>query len=554
MPPAGIIVLACVLPCLLLAANLLFLAKYLDPSEFSRGLFLKLSSLVGLCLVEATVLLLPFDLNTDPSTTAAAWDALLIALFTHAVFLSPLQLFYYESSDDEDAAGGRCFSPGACGSAVVHSCAAWALAAISLGLGYTYMGTAFIQVRTFSLPASALVPSAPGLLISPATCAAQPRAPGALCPAGGDVLGLAAELPVDVTFVVFLGAAFSFFGWVLFSVWLGVGLVALPLGLVQTFLFRPRPLTAQKARGARRAVNARASELLLLGESMEATLSEGLSATRSRGEARAVLRAHKADVTRLRLLVQAAEAELEAWQLGDPVEWRRSYNPLWPFAALAAGVLAAAFSLALILHLCVFMAPRPPAHPFLNSLLKLLAPLPFGSTLTVVAISVYLLLAVATGVGKVGTRMFLLAIHPLEVGKTLSNTMLFNVAMLELCALPVTQFICAAFPAFVSASAVDALIGGAYENLGFFRFFYRCSLRKGWRTPLVRVSHQSSPPPTRNTPLPSPLCSQTMFTSFSFFFLSWWVACGRCCALRPARSWHAPPKCWRSARRASGRS
>ena len=81
------------------------------------------------------------------------------------------------------------------------------------------------------------------------------------------------------------------------------------------------------------------------------------------------------------------------------------------------------------------------------------------------------MLAVVKGLEKLGTRMCLLAIHPLEPGKTLSNTLLFNVAMLELCAFPAVQFVCSAFPTYVSSSAVDALMGGAYENLSWLRFF-----------------------------------------------------------------------------------
>lgn len=380
------IVLAVLLPFILLTSNLFLFARLLDPEDFRGALLTKSSAFLGVCLVEASLLLLPFDLATEPSATAGAWQAILIALFAHVVVIAPLQLFYYEAQDDEDSS--RPFSPAACGSALLSSCGAWALTAIGLGVGYHYMATAYVPLHAFSIPASALVPASPALAIAPATCAFGPPAPGVLCPAGG--AGAPAELPVPVSFIVFLGAIFTFVGWLFFACWLGAGLVALPISLIQAFLFRPRPLTAARAAAVRRALNAKASELLLLGEAMEAAFSGGLGATRSRGEARGVLRAHRGDVARLRLLVQAAEGELEAWQLSDPAEWRRSYNPLKPFAALACGIVAAAFSAAWFFHICVFMLPRPSAHPFLGSLLRQLAPLPLAPTVTLMALNVYL--------------------------------------------------------------------------------------------------------------------------------------------------------------------
>ena len=97
------------------------------------------------------------------------------------------------------------------------------------------------------------------------------------------------------------------------------------------------------------------------------------------------------------------------------------------------------------------------------------------------------MLAVVKGIEKLGTRMCLLAIHPLEPGKTLSNALLFNVAMLELCAFPAVQFVCIAFPTYVSSSAVDALMGGAYENLSWLRFFCMSQTPAGAPSEILRA-------------------------------------------------------------------
>ncbi len=47
---------------------------------------------------------------------------------------------------------------------------------------------------------------------------------------------------IDVTFPVFLMAFLSFVGWFFWTFFVGVGLVALPLDLINEFRTRPEPM------------------------------------------------------------------------------------------------------------------------------------------------------------------------------------------------------------------------------------------------------------------------------------------------------------------------
>jgi hypothetical protein len=86
-------------------------------------------------------------------------------------------------------------------------------------------------------------------------------------------------------------------------------------------------------------------------------------------------------------------------------------------------------------------APFPPRrlaqlHPFLNNYLTWFDQwFPLFGTLTVAVFGLYLLLAVAKGNAKFGTRFFLIKVHPLETGKTLLNSFAFNIALVLLCVL-----------------------------------------------------------------------------------------------------------------------
>jgi hypothetical protein len=60
---------------------------------------------------------------------------------------------------------------------------------------------------------------------------------------------------------------------------------------------------------------------------------------------------------------------------------------------------------------------------------------PLFGTISVAIFGLYLLLAVAKGNTKFGTRFFLIKVHPMEPGKTLMNAFVFNIALVLLCVL-----------------------------------------------------------------------------------------------------------------------
>ena len=467
-PP--LIAVATITPCVLFVFNILLFSKVLDPAEFGTRLFAKLSAFVGLCVLESVVLLLPFDLAFNLSSGLGAWEGISLALFVHLVVLLPLQLLYIEGDQEEAAvavavaSNDRFFSPAACASAFLQCCVIWACVGLAVGLSFHLGGSAYVPFRSIFLAPPSFMQGSPELGSGASPCSS------------GACADSPQTLVVAVTLTIYMGALLCFVGWACFAAWVGVGLIALPVKLVQAFVHRPRPLTRGRAEAARRALCQKARELLAVGESMEASLLTGVEGARSRAEARGARLAHKKDVAQLRLLVEAAEEDLERWQMADPVAWARVYNPLFPFAALLGGLIAAAFSAGWLLHICIAMLPSPPLHPWFGALLRQVEGYPLGATATLLALSVYLLLAALAGVATLGARLLFMPLHPLLAGKTLSNSLLFNIGCLELCALPLTQFLCAALPALVTGSGADALFGGAFRYLSWMRFFHKYNI------------------------------------------------------------------------------
>jgi LMBR1 domain-containing protein 1 len=98
---------------------------------------------------------------------------------------------------------------------------------------------------------------------------------------------------------------------------------------------------------------------------------------------------------------------------------------------------------------------------------------PLFGTLTIGTMAIYLLLCASVGAAKFGTRFFLIEVHPLEPGKTLLNSFMFNVQLVLLCVLPTVQFSTNAFSQYARATEADNLFGTQMNYIQGFRFFWQ---------------------------------------------------------------------------------
>ena len=85
----------------------------------------------------------------------------------------------------------------------------------------------------------------------------------------------------------------------------------------------------------------------------------------------------------------------------------------------------------------------------------------------------YLLFCVTKGCVKVGLRCFCIQIHPMRVGNTMMNSLLFNVLLLLLCSISIVQFAASAFSSYARLTAADMIFVQQIRNLLFFQWFFR---------------------------------------------------------------------------------
>ncbi len=147
---------------------------------------------------------------------------------------------------------------------------------------------------------------------------------GRLCPCGTGLCKPSSSiLTMDVTMIIFLAACISFLGWFIFAIYLGIGFIALPMDCINAFVHRPKMLSVAEARNQRKALLKRSEELLKVGDEMALKLIEAQDGARSKKDRKNVMKGHKMDLNRFKLLVDMLEKDLEEFQLGDPQNYKQ---------------------------------------------------------------------------------------------------------------------------------------------------------------------------------------------------------------------------------------
>ena len=304
---------------------------------------------------------------------------------------------------------------------------------------------------------------------------------GGICACSSGACAWAAEtLAVETSLLVCGASLFIFLASFVFSVYVGIGFIALPGYLISVYTERPRLLTTAEVRTQRRILSSRAADLIGVGEGLAARVLERHEAAVFSGswlQRRARKAEERAEIARLRVLSAALESDLDALALADPREWRERYNPLEPLTFLLGGLLSIVLSAAWLVHLVLNVLFEPPLAPVLDGLLaRINHLLPMLADALLALLALYLLCAAAAGAMALGARLFLINAHRLEAGRTPVSALLVLAESLLLCVLPCVQLLARSFRDFARHTDAGVLFALQVESLDGLRVFYTYSI------------------------------------------------------------------------------
>ena len=150
------------------------------------------------------------------------------------------------------------------------------------------------------------------------------------------------------------------------------------------------------------------------------------------------------------------------------------------YLLIPLGVLSTILSLLwLIQFICSYFYIHKdgrPGYPFLSLMLIYFQDndVSFLSFLFFSILTLYLLFCVIKGNFQFGVRILCCwAVHPMEKGKTYMNSFLFNISLVLLGSMAITQFVTDCLSDYVAFTDVDTLFNTLIKNLKFFKYFYR---------------------------------------------------------------------------------
>lgn len=249
-------------------------------------------------------------------------------------------------------------------------------------------------------------------------------------------------------------------GWVLFIFYGGIGLSALPIDALRSFMTRPRKAItrSQYIQGAKQ-IGKRAKEL----KQRARTLREE---ERSKGKTRQTRREAKSLERELVQLEEDDRVLREGYPQGEDPSAIWIATVVGYYLQLAVGILGTSTSLLWVVHLVLYLFTDQPLHPFLNDMLiKLDRAFPLFGTAAFAIFSLHLVFCTIKGNFVVGTTFTLVNIHPMRLGNTFMSSFLFNIGLILLADFAVVQLCAQAFSLYANETTVNSIFSTTLQNV-----------------------------------------------------------------------------------------
>ncbi|XP_068340727.1 LIMR family protein At5g01460 [Pyrus communis] len=465
----ALVIVAIILCIIVFVFNVYLLVNYQHPDDKNQAYFPKFVVVLGLSVAAISILMLPADVANRQACRHAIyngacnltlpmkdlWLAIYILDAVLVFFIIPFAMFYYEG--DQDKSVGKRI-----GSALLWVAVTAVVCALVLGILYGLVGKVDFTVRhlsssTTSFPSSFQFSSSNECINGAKACSAY----------------LASDTSektwtMRTTFPEYVVALATIVGSVLFTIFGGIGIACLPLGLIFSFIRRPKAvITRSQYIKEATELGKKAKELKKAADALHQEERGGSKGRKWRKNVKAV----EKELLQLEEDVKLLE---EVYPQGEKAETTWAMTVLGYLAKLVLGILGLIVSVAWIAHIVIYLLISPPLSPFLNEVfIKLDDVWGLLGTVAFAFFCFYLLLAVIAGAMMLGLKLVFITIHPMKWGATLMNSFLFNVGLILLSSISVIQFCSTAFAYYAQATAAQEIFGHTLESLRGIRYLYK---------------------------------------------------------------------------------
>eukprot|EP00963_Diacronema_lutheri_P007456 scaffold649_cov347-Pavlova_lutheri.AAC.95 len=470
---AFLIALTVIVPFIMLGVCVYILINFQHPEDKNQAWGTKIIVLLGLLLAMFSVMMLPLDVGNTQSCPddeplsecdqtlpmETLWYVVLLLSAVMIFIVIPFNLFLYEA--DSDLTGWEKIR-----SASMYSIATLVVIGLIIGLAYGIAG--YLQVSVDILQ-SGLTDVNQSLNVADiSSCVLVDGSNEQLCDAESPSI-LTADLKTRASFPVYVIAVVSVVSWFLFSIFAGVGLVALPLDWIRAFIYRPKTVIS-RSEYVRRATELGERAAMLKERIVDLKRDQTKKSMMKTREVRKKTRALQKDIA---LLEEDERTLEESYPQGENPDYKWVAIVIMYILKLVGGILAAILSVVLIVHIILYMLISPPVSPVLNTVfIDLDSAFGLFGTLAFGIVSYYMILVTMKGNLKFGLRFLFGAVHPMRVGGTLMSSFLFNVALILLSTFAILQFSATAYSEYANNTAIFDIFTVETNNMQGIKELY----------------------------------------------------------------------------------
>ena len=459
------IIMILIITVVLLITNIYILIYFSHPEdkESMIGWVLKVIVLLGLTLAWCQVLMVPLDVSNNRTFGGGInmklfWFIIFIITLVYIFIIFPISSSLYETQDDWTAC-----------EKIKHSLCFFIIMIIFFiaitGILYATIGKTSIPIKKIEYDHNCDL----GKIVFDSDKIIS--IPDIKCGIKRDD----ESLELNVNIIIYAMAVLTFISWIIFALFGGIGLASVPLDFFVSFKSRPRIITNDSIRDRKKILFDEIVELRKMGDQLKELEDKGAAKKFFWSkEKREYNRLKNEFTSRFSLAKKEFDILNKNNYIGE------NCAAVFYYLLIPLGILSTILSLLwLIQFICSYFYIHKdgrPGYPFLSLMLIYFQDhdISFLSFFFFSLLTLYLLFCVLKGNFQFGVRIFCCwAVHPMEKGKTYMNSFLFNISLVLLGSMAVTQFVSDCLCDYVAFTDIDALFNTLIKNLIFFKYFYR---------------------------------------------------------------------------------
>ena len=286
------------------------------------------------------------------------------------------------------------------------------------------------------------------------------------------------SIELKVNIIIYSVAVLTFVSWLVFALFGSIGLASVPIDFFISFINRPKNLNNSDVKERKKILFEEVEELQKLGEEVSEMERKGaqtkLFFTPTK---RKYNRIKHEFVSRFALVQKEFDILNKNNYIAD------NFAVVFYYLLIPLGILSTILTILWVIQfICSYfyilkgLKDRRPGYPFLSYMLIFFQDhdVSFLSFLFFAILTLYLLFCVMKGNFQFGVRFLCCwSVHPMKKGKTYMNSFLFNISLVLLGSMAITQFVSDCLSDYIAFTDIDTLFNTLIKNLKFFKYFYR---------------------------------------------------------------------------------